>query len=198
MKLYCWLVLEILICIGSSLVAYFTDCDILATGFIGASLLFLVEYIRKIITSKVVIISGGFDPVHKGHIEYMKMAKDLAGPNGKVVAILNSDDFLIAKKGYYLMDYNNRETVLQSIKYVDKVVKCVDKDQTVCRTLELLAVEFRRSKIIFAKGGDRNVSNIPEKDVCEKLGITIADGLGEKIESSSTIVNSLINTRKKK
>lgn len=146
---------------------------------------------------KVVIISGGFDPIHKGHIAYMKMARNLAGPNGKVIAILNSDDFLITKKGYYLMDYNNRETVLQSIKYVDKVVKCIDKDQTVCKTLELLAVEFRQCEIIFAKGGDRNTSNIPEKDVCQELGITIADGLGEKIDSSSTIVNSVINNRKK-
>lgn len=145
---------------------------------------------------KIIIISGGFDPIHKGHIEYMKKAKQLAGQDGEVIAILNTDEFLLRKKGYFLLDYENRKAVLQSIKYIDEVEKCIDNDQTVCKTLEILADTLAKHDLYFVKGGDRNQKNIPEKEICEKLGIKIIDGLGEKINSSSKLVNTVIQKLK--
>ncbi len=136
--------------------------------------------------SLVVAVSGGFDPLHRGHILYFKAAKRLAGDKGRVICILNSDKFLEKKKGYLFMEYEERKEILQSIKYIDKVVKCIDKDQTVCKTLKSIKPD------IFAKGGDRSLGNIPERGVCEELGIKMVFGVGGgKTQSSSWIISNL-------
>jgi len=128
---------------------------------------------------KTIAVSGGFDPVHIGHIRYFKEAKKL----GKVIIILNSDKFLRRKKGFVFMKFKERKEVLESIKYVDKVIPCIDKDQTVCKTLARLKPD------IFAKGGDRTLKNIPEKEVCENLKIKMKFLVGgRKIQSSSKLV----------
>lgn len=125
----------------------------------------------------VVITSGGFDPVHIGHIRLFREAKTLGD---KLVVILNSDDFLLKKKGYVFMPFNERKEILESIKYVDEVVPCIDTDQTVCKTLEKLRPD------VFAKGGDRNESNTPELSVCKDLNIRVVFNVGGgKIQSSS-------------
>jgi len=129
-----------------------------------------------------VAVSGGFDPLHVGHIEYIKLAKELAGKDGKVVCILNSDKFLMNKKGFIFMNFQERKQIMESIKYIDRVVECIDADQTVCKTLEILKPD------IFAKGGDRGYFNSPEVEVCLRLGIHFVDGLGDKIQSSSKLV----------
>jgi len=137
----------------------------------------------------IVVVSGGFDPVHIGHIEYIKQAKLLGD---KLVVILNSDEFLINKKGYIFMPYNERKVILESIKYVDDVIPCFDNDETVSKTLLYLKPD------IFAKGGDRTYDNIPqsEKDICNKLGIKLAFGIGgEKLQSSSELVKCLNEKR---
>ena len=133
--------------------------------------------------SKRIAVSGGFDPIHSGHIEYLKEAAKL----GEVTVILNSDRFLKNKKGYVFMKYKERQNILESIKYVKRVVKCIDRDQSVCKTLEWLKPD------IFAKGGDRTESNIPERDVCIKRGIRMVFGVGGgKTQSSSNILKKFL------
>lgn len=141
----------------------------------------------------IVVVSGGFDPIHKGHIEYLKRAKELSEKKGKVICILNNDDFLTKKKGKPFMDMANRYAVLNSIRYIDTVIASIDEDDTVCETLKLIKEINPKEKIVFAKGGDRTKDEIPEAKTCEELGIEIIDGLGEKIESSSSILSRFNN-----
>lgn len=138
-------------------------------------------------------MSGGFDPVHFGHIKYFKSARQLAGKGGMVICILNSDNFLIQKKGFAFMPYNERKEILQAMKYIDKVVKCIDKDDTVIKTLASIKPD------IFAKGGDRTLGNIPEREICEELGIDMRFGVGGgKLQSSSWLLNKLRKHLEKK
>lgn len=131
---------------------------------------------------KTVVTSGGFDPIHKGHIRLIKEASELGD---RLIVVLNTDDFLIRKKGKPFMCFEERKEILESIRWVDEVVACIDEDQTVCKTLEMLKPD------IFAKGGDRTLDNIPEKDVCERLGIDMVFGVGGgKIQSSSWLLKT--------
>ena len=130
----------------------------------------------------VVAASGGFDPLHAGHIEYLQKAKALGD---KLVVIVNKDTFLMKKKGYVFMPFDERIKIIAALKCVDEVIPCIDDDQSVCKTLEMLKPS------IFAKGGDRTKANIPEAEVCVRLGIKIVDGLGNKIQASSDLVNNM-------
>lgn len=131
----------------------------------------------------IVAVSGGFDPVHIGHIRHFKEAKKLGD---KVVLILNSDRFLKNKKGYVFMPFRERKEVLENIKYIDKIIPCMDKDQTVCKTLRKLKPD------IFANGGDRNAKNTAERKVCEELKIKMVFNVGgKKIQSSSRLVKKV-------
>ena len=133
---------------------------------------------------KIVAVSGGFDPLHFGHIRYFMAAKKL----GKVVVILNSDRFLKRKKGFAFMSYRERKEILESIRYVDKVIPCIDRDQSVSKTLAKLKPD------IFAKGGDRMIKNIPESEVevCKRLKIKMKFLVGgKKIQSSTRLCQNL-------
>ncbi len=133
---------------------------------------------------KTIAVSGGFDPVHPGHIDMI----DDAARYGNVVVILNSDRFLREKKGYVFMPYSARERVMSSLKHVTRVVPCIDDDQTVCQTLDLIRPDY------FANGGDRlNKASIPEAAVCKKLGIKMVFGVGgiTKPYSSSELVKKV-------
>jgi len=142
---------------------------------------------------KVSIVSGGFDPLHVGHIELLNKAKELS--EGLVV-ILNTDDFLIQKKGKPFMRFEERKIILESLRCVDLVVGSIDTDNTVCKTLEDLAslrIKLPNGepweKLYFCNGGDRtDGTNTPEHLTCERLGIESVYGLGEKIQSSSVLV----------
>lgn len=127
----------------------------------------------------VVATSGYFDPIHAGHIELLEKAKALGD---KLIVILNTDEQAIMKKGFVFMPFDERKKIVESLKFVDEVIGSIDDDQTQCKTLEKLKPN------IFAKGGDRNSGNIPEKEICDKAGIKIVDGLGEKIQSSSHLI----------
>ena len=136
----------------------------------------------KKILKKLVIVSGGFDCVHIGHIRYFKEAKKLGD---RLIVILNSDKFLKKKKGCAFMPYDERKEILLSIKYIDQVVKCIDTDQSVCKTLKSIKPD------IFAKGGDRTLGNIPERAICEELGIEMVFGVGGgKVQSSSWLLKN--------
>ncbi len=138
---------------------------------------------------KIVIVSGGFDIIHIGHIRYFKEAKALGD---YLVVILNSDDFLMNKKGYKVLPFEERKEIIESIKYVDYVIACIDKDASVCETLKKFKDEFKEYNLIFANGGDRNITNTLEKEVCANLGIEMQFNVGgEKVQSSSELVNRL-------
>ncbi len=134
---------------------------------------------------KVVAISGGFDPIHPGHIDYIREASTY----GKLLVILNTDGWLIEKKGNYFQDYESRKYILENIKGVWKVVPQIDEDMSVSKSLE----EYKPD--IFAKGGDRLPENIPEYDTCKRLGIQMIFNIGKdpvkgsKYQSSSWLLD---------
>ncbi len=125
---------------------------------------------------KTVAVSGYFDPLHVGHIEYLEMASELGD---ELVVIVNNDYQAALKKGKPFMAESDRVRIVQALKCVDRAVLSVDVDRTVCKSLELVSPD------IFANGGDRANHEIPEAKVCRENGIEIIDGLGDKIRSSS-------------
>jgi cytidyltransferase-like protein len=131
---------------------------------------------------KIVTVSGGFDPVHIGHIRMIREASKL----GKLIVILNNDAFLIRKKGRAFMPLEERKEILENIKGVDSVFVSIDEDDSVCKSLEAIKPD------IFANGGDRkDESEIREADVCKRLGIEMVFNVGGgKIQSSSWLIES--------
>jgi len=127
---------------------------------------------------KIIAVSGYFDPLHVGHLEYFKYAKKLGN---HLVVIVNNDHQCHLKKGKAFMPENDRLRIVEAIKGVDEVVLSVDKDKTVCKTLEFIRPH------IFANGGDRHNIEIPEAKVCRQHNIELVDGLGNKIRSSSDL-----------
>src|SRR3989344_220113 len=128
----------------------------------------------------IVATSGYFDPLHIGHVECLEKARKLGD---KLIVIVNNEKQAALKKGKEFMPFKERMEIIRSIKWVDEVMGSVDEDRTVCKSIEL--ANSLQKIDIFAKGGDRNSGEIPEKVICDKLGIKIIDGLGEKIQSSS-------------
>jgi D-beta-D-heptose 7-phosphate kinase/D-beta-D-heptose 1-phosphate adenosyltransferase len=129
---------------------------------------------------KIIAVSGGFDPVHKGHVQMIEEASKL----GSVMVIINSDDWLTRKKGYVFMPWEDRAYIMGNIKGVRIVAAVNDSDNTVCEALR------RMKPDAFANGGDRKDNNTPEMDVCNELGIELLWNIGgEKVESSSNLVN---------
>lgn len=125
-----------------------------------------------------------FDPGHVGHLEYLQQAKDLArsdGSEGHLVVIVNNDRQAILKKGKSFMKDVERVKMIEALRMVDSVVLSIDEDRTVCQTLASLDPR----PDVFANGGDQTNQSIPEADICNRLGIKLVDGLGDKIQSSS-------------
>ena len=127
---------------------------------------------------KKVAISGYFDPIHVGHLEYIEMSKKLGD---YLIVIVNNNKQCVLKKGKPFMDEMDRIKIIKAIKWVDEVFLCVDEDSTVCKSLEKIKPD------IFTNGGDRHNTEIPEAVVCRKYGIELIDGLGNKIRSSSDL-----------
>lgn len=127
-----------------------------------------------------VCVSGGFDPIHVGHIRYIKEASKY----GDVIVILNSDDWLIRKKGKtFYKQWSDRYEILSAISGVYAVASVDDADGSVCEALERIKPD------IFCNGGDRFSDNIPEKNLCEKMGIDMKFNVGGgKIDSSSELI----------
>ena len=131
---------------------------------------------------KIVIASGYFDPIHVGHLEYLKMANELGD---KLVVIINNDEQAILKKGKPFMAERDRLEIVFALGIVDEVMISVDEDASVSKSLEMVARFHELSNLTFCKGGDRNFGEVPEVKTCERLDIEMVDGLGEKIRSSS-------------
>lgn len=138
--------------------------------------------------SKTIAISGGFDPIHVGHV---RMILD-AAKYGDVYVILNSDDWLVRKKGYAFMKWEERAEIISAIKGVKKVIHASAIDGTVCSSLEKLKKDTTVDLDYFANGGDRVNNNTPEMALCNKLGIKMLWNIGGgKIQSSSSLVNNI-------
>ena len=136
---------------------------------------------------KVIIVSGYFNPLHKGHIEYFKLAKK----NGdKLFVIVNNDHQRDLKGSKEFMREDERLLIINELKIVDNVILSIDNDKTVRRTLNFIYKEFSlKYDLIFANGGDQKNDMIPESNICNELGIKLIDGLGKKIQSSSWLIN---------
>jgi len=129
--------------------------------------------------SKTIMVSGGFDPIHVGHIRMIIEA----GKYGDVIVVANSDEWLFRKKGYVFMGFNERREIIMAIKGVVDVVPVDDEDGTVCEALRRIKPDY------FANGGDRTTNNTPEQSICEELGIQMLWNIGgQKIQSSSDLV----------
>ena len=138
---------------------------------------------------KAIIVSGYFNPIHKGHLEYFNNAKALAD---KLFVIVNNDFQRELKSSKEFQDENERMIIVSNIKAVDKAILSIDTDRTVCKTIESIALQLGSDfDLGFANGGDQNNDTIPEKPVCEETNVVLIDGLGDKIQSSSWLLKKL-------
>jgi len=135
---------------------------------------------------RVVITSGYFDPIHVGHVECLELSKKLGD---KLIVIVNNDYQASLKKGKSFMPQGDRIRIVGALGCVDNIFLAIDSDKSVCSSIKILweAWSGLADEIIFAKGGDRMTSEIPEAILCKELGIEIVDGLGAKIRSSSDL-----------
>lgn len=136
----------------------------------------------------LVIVSGYFNPIHKGHIEYLKRSKELGD---FLYVIVNNEHQRELKGSKAFMIDEERKIVLESIRYVDRAMVAVDTERTVNESIKFIMDEIGSefNRYIFANGGDQNRETIGETKLCEELGIELADGLGDKIQSSSWLLN---------
>ena len=135
---------------------------------------------------KAIIVSGYFNPLHKGHLELFQKAK---ASGDQLWVIVNSDLQRELKGSKAFMDQDERLIIISAIGIVDKALISIDKDKTQCTTLANLADKYSTEyELYFANGGDQNNDSIPEVSVCREKGIRLLEGLGEKIQSSSWLL----------
>jgi len=137
---------------------------------------------------KAIIVSGYFNPIHKGHIEYFQNAK----ANGDKLFVIVNSDFQRALKGSKeFQDEKERVFIVENLRVVDKCFLSIDNDRTVVETIKEIHRQYgEQYHLAFANGGDQNNDTIPERPICHQLGIDLIDGLGRKIQSSSWLLNT--------
>ena len=137
--------------------------------------------------NKIVITSGYFNPVHKGHLELFYSAKEV----GDVWVIVNNDLQRELKGSKEFMLEDERLEIITALKVVDVALLSIDKDKTQCATLRYIGENYGDThQLYFANGGDKFSDHIPEVQICKEMGITLIDGLGDKIQSSSWLLES--------
>ena len=157
--------------------------------------------------TKVIIVSGGFDPVHIGHVRMFKQAAEMADTNaqvnqGRVIVALNSDEWLKRKKGKPFMPFEERKEILEAMDCVTEVISFNDDDDTACGAINVVHEKyeylttsmFGDDMLCFANGGDRIVGGVPsaESSLCKELGIKMLWGIGgEKVQSSSDLIRDM-------
>lgn len=136
---------------------------------------------------KLVVTSGYFDILHVGHIRYLNEARSLGD---LLFVIVNNDEQAKLKKGFNLVTADERIEIIQSLESVSLAIKAIDKNESVIESIRLIHKNFFDiADIIFAKGGDRTIDNIPEREICEKLNIEMRFNIGgEKVQSSSELL----------
>lgn len=144
---------------------------------------------------KVVMVSGGFDPLHAGHVRMMRAAKALGD---ELVVVINNDNWLKYKKGFIFMPEKERKEIIEAIEWVDRVVLTHHRPNT--NDLSVIEELKKIRPDVFANGGDRTKSNIPEVPVCEAIGCKMVFNVGKggKIQSSSWLLSKYAEAKKKK
>ena len=131
--------------------------------------------------SKTILLSGGFDPVHVGHLRMIQAAAYL----GDVIVALNSDEWLMRKKGYVFMPFEERREIIAGFRGVSEAVAVIDEDDSVCETIKLYKPDY------FGNGGDRKSDNTPEVILCKEIGVELVWNVGGgKVQSSSELVKN--------
>lgn len=144
---------------------------------------------------KIVITSGFFNPVHIGHLNLIREAKKLGD---FLVVIVNNDEQVMLKGSKPFMKEQERIEIIKHLKHVDTVFLSIDRDITVAKSLKSLAQQHKGNELFFAKGGDRNINNIPEKEknICEKFNIKVVNNIGGgKVQSSSWLLGNVIKSK---
>jgi len=138
--------------------------------------------------NKAIIVSGYFNPLHKGHIELFKSAKKF----GDILfVIVNNDKQRELKQSKEFMLEDERVLIVNELAITDKVFLSIDTDRTVCKTIKKIHNVYSKDyELFFANGGDQNNDSIPERSTCKSLGIDLVDGLGDKIQSSSWLLKN--------
>lgn len=145
----------------------------------------------------IVVTSGYFNPIHPGHLECFELSKMLGD---QLWVVVNNDHQAMLKRGVQsFQDEQVRMKIVDSIKSVDRVVLSIDRDESVCKTLDKLFEEIKELyhgyvQIVFTKGGDRFVENIPEVQICQKHGVKIIDGLGFKTYHSRDFIQNIASS----
>ena len=136
---------------------------------------------------KIIIASGYFNPIHEGHIEYLNNAKELGD---KLFVIVNNDRQRELKGSKEFQNQSERSFIVENIKSVDKVILSIDDDRTVINTIAYIYQRYgKTNQLSFVNGGDQFNQSIPEAKICDILDIELLDGLGNKIQSSSWLLN---------
>jgi cytidyltransferase-like protein len=136
---------------------------------------------------KAIIVSGYFNPLHKGHLELFEKAKEAGDA---LIVIVNNDKQREMKGSSFFMDEQERVQIIRALTVVDMAWISIDEDSTQNETLKLMFRKFYETyKLAFANGGDQNNETIPERKVCEQYGLELIDGLGNKIQSSSWLLD---------
>tara|TARA_B100000927_G_scaffold242135_1_gene203804 strand:- start:5102 stop:5881 length:780 start_codon:yes stop_codon:yes gene_type:complete len=144
------------------------------------------------------LVSGGFDPVHVGHLRMFQDAKKLSD---KVIVLLNNDEWLIEKKGKPFMSQEQRKEILEEFESISKVIIQKSNEKSSSKAIQEFAYKNERKNICYCNGGDRsNIENIREAEICKKLNIDLIFGVGgeEKIESSSELTKNYLGNVEKR
>jgi len=137
---------------------------------------------------KIIVLSGGFDPVHVGH---MRMFEDAKKYGADVIVGVNSDEWLTRKKGAPFMNFDERTEILRGVKYIDLVLSFNDDDNSACNLIKKVQEIYKKEdvKIFFGNGGDRTNKTTPEIDYCNQENVEMLWGVGGgKIQSSSELI----------
>ena len=135
---------------------------------------------------KGIIVSGYFNPLHKGHLELFKKAKEFGD---QLFVIVNNDSQRALKGSVEFMKQDERILIINALEITDKTFLSIDKDRSVSATIEQIYISLGNEyELYFANGGDQNNSIILESNICRKLGIKLIEGLGGKIQSSSWLL----------
>ena len=135
---------------------------------------------------KAIIVSGYFNPLHKGHLDLFEKAKEVGDA---LIVIVNNDNQREIKGSKFFQDEQERVRIIRALSAVDMAWISIDKDSTQIETLKCMFNKFHETyNLAFANGGDQNNNTIPERQICEQYGIELIDGLGDKIQSSSWLL----------